>query len=378
MEMTHTVVCKLAPTFEQASEIDATLAAFAKACDFAANTARRIGSTNKVKVQHEAYKAIRATFGLSANLAIRAIARACAALKVPEKMHSTFAPTSIDYDQRIFRFREWDWTFSLTLLHSRQRLASALGNRQKGMIKGRKPTAAVLVKRRDGVYFLHVQLTDEAPEPITPKGVIGVDLGVKNLATTDDGETFSGDDVEKCRQKYQRVRQTCQQKGTKSAKRKLRKVRKKESRFRANENHIISKKIVAKAKGTGNAIACEDLAGIGIRTTAPKPQRSRLKGWAFHQLRCFLTYKALAAGIPVIPVDPAYTSRECSACGYTAKNNRRSRDHFECRHCGFACCADVNAARNIKIRAIVMWPIAGIVNAGPRTPVEIHLQASGL
>src|SRR5947209_20601531 len=106
METTRTVVCKLTPTPEQVSDIEATLKAFASACDFAAETARRIGSTNKVKVQEVAYREIRSTFGLSANLAIRAIARACAALKVPEKRHSAFAPTSIDYDQRVFSSHE--------------------------------------------------------------------------------------------------------------------------------------------------------------------------------------------------------------------------------------------------------------------------------
>src|SRR4051812_40800153 len=101
MDTTRTVVCKLATTPEQRAEIDATLAAFAAACDFAAEAARRIGSTSKVKVQREAYKEIRERFCLSANLAIRAIARACAALKIPAKVHSTFAPRSIDYDARI-------------------------------------------------------------------------------------------------------------------------------------------------------------------------------------------------------------------------------------------------------------------------------------
>ena len=127
--------------------------------------ARSIGSTNKVKVQAVAYKEIRAKFGLSANLAIRAIARACAALKVPAKMHSKFDPTSIDYDQRIFSFHEWNWTFGLTLLSGRVKLATVLGDRQQSMLKGRKPTSAVLVKRRDGGYYLHVQLTERGSPP---------------------------------------------------------------------------------------------------------------------------------------------------------------------------------------------------------------------
>jgi putative transposase len=70
--------------------------------------------------------------------------------KVKAKAYSTFQPTSIDYDQRIFSFREWDWTFSLTLLYSRARLETALGDYQKGRLKGQTPTSATLVKRRDG------------------------------------------------------------------------------------------------------------------------------------------------------------------------------------------------------------------------------------
>ena len=119
--------------------------------------ARREHTTNKVKLQHVCYTDVRVRFGLSANLAIRAIARVCAALKVKSKAHSTFEPTSIDYDQRIFSFREWDWTFSLTLLHNRARFDATLGDYQKGRLKGHTPTSATLVKRRDGTFFLHVQ-----------------------------------------------------------------------------------------------------------------------------------------------------------------------------------------------------------------------------
>jgi putative transposase len=382
METVRTVVCKLAPTPEQVVEIDATLRAFASACDFASDVARSIGSTNKVKVQAAGYKDIRAKFGLSANLAIRAIARACAALKVPAKMHSRFDPTSIDYDQRIFSFHEWNWTFGLTLLPGRVKIATQLGDRQRSMLRGRKPTSAVLVRRRDGGYCLHVQLTDEAPEPIEVKGVVGVDLGVVNLAVTDDGETFKGDGVEKVRRKYQRIRKTCQRTGSKQAKRKLQKSRKKESRFRANENHIISKRIVAKAKGTASTIALEDLEGIGRRTTARKPDRSRMKGWAFFQLRQFVTYKATLAGIPVVLVDAHYTSQMCSECGYTARANRKTRDDFECWHCGFKLPADWNGARNIRDRGEVMLPHIGVDDSGLETRTRrltsLFRQAAGL
>jgi putative transposase len=377
METTRTVVCKLVPTPEQVQDIDATLKAFADACNFAAAVARNRGTTNKVKVQRAGYRAIREQFGLSANLAIRAIARACAALKVHAKMHSTFEPTSIDYDARIFAFHEWNWTFGLTLLGGRQKIATHLGDRQKSLLKGRKPTAAVLVKRRDGNYYLHVQLTDEAPEPIETTGVLGVDLGIVNLAADSDGETFSGAGVERVRQRYHGRRKALQKVGTKSAKRRLRKVRMKESRYRRDTNHVISKRLVGKAKGTARTIALEDLQGIGQRTTAHRVDRSRLKGWAFRQLRGFIEYKAQDVGVPVVLVDPRNTSKTCSACGHCARGNRKTRDQFECLHCAFSACADVNAAKNIRNWAQVMAPTVGVDDAG-FGPGRDYLQAAGL
>src|SRR5262249_40207537 len=126
------------------------LEAFAAAYNRIAAVCRAIHSTEKNTVQRACYSEIRQTFGLSSNLTIRAIARACAALKVQEKAHSTFEPTSVDYDARIFRFSQRDGTFSLTLLESRQRIATLLGECQRPSLTGTHPTAAQLVKRRDG------------------------------------------------------------------------------------------------------------------------------------------------------------------------------------------------------------------------------------
>jgi len=382
MEVVRTVACKLDPTPEQRAEIDATLGAFADACNFIAEAARALHTSDKVQLQRAIYREVRERFGLSANLTIRAIARVCAAVKAPAKAHATFAPTSIDYDARIFSFRECDWTVSLTLLHTRQRIDTQLGEYQKGRLTGRTPTSATLVKRRDGSFFLHIQLVDEAPEPIRAQDVIGVDLGVVNLATDSTGETFRGDDVERVRQRYHRRRRALNRVGTKNARRRLRKIRQRESKFRADENHRIANRIVGKAKGTSCAIGLEDLSGIARRTTAAKPQRSRLKGWAFLQLRTFIGYKATLAGVPVILVDPKGTSRTCSECGYNHQANRKTRDEFCCRCCGFTADADVNAALNIRAKALRDWacvgtPMAGVVDAGPRNPVEAACKLRG-
>jgi putative transposase len=346
METTRTVVCKLAPTSEQVSAIDATLKAFAAGCDLAAATARTLGSTNKVKVQHACYREIRKRFGLSSNLAIRAIARACAALKVPARMHSTFEPTSIDYDARIFSFVEWNWTVGLTLLSGRAKIAAVLGERQKGLLKDRKPTSAVLVKRRDGGYYLHVQLTGTAPEPIETEGTLGVDLGRRRVAVDSDGIVHEATETKRVRDHYPKVRRSAQAKGTKGANRFLKRLSGRERRHQRAINHNISRRIVDKAKTTGRAIALEDLTGIRERTKVRKAERYRQHSWSFFQLRQYIAYKAIDAGVPVVFVDPAYTSKTCHICGELGHRNALL---FFCTTCGDFD-ADINAALNISAR----------------------------
>jgi IS605 OrfB family transposase len=383
METIRTICCKLNPTPEQVVEIDATLQAFAAACNRVADVCRSLNTTNKVKVQKECYAAVRTKFGLSANLTIRAIARVCAALKVPQRRASTFALTSIDYDQRIFSFREQDWTFSLTLLPSRQRLKALLGEFQRKALTGQRPTSATLVKRGN-TFHLHVQVKERAPASTVPSDVLGVDLGVVNLAVDSTGEVFSGEGVDEIRQRYSRRRRSLNRCGTKSARRRLRKIRRKESQYRADVNHRISKRIVAKAKDTSSAVAVEELTGIGTRTTAPRSQRTRLKGWAFFQLRSFIAYKAQRAGVIVVAVDPRNTSRTCSRCGHCEKANRKSRDLFCCRSCGHEAPADLNAARNIRTIGLMSCSLtasrdanAGVVDAGSGNSVEAACKPLG-
>jgi len=307
MDTIRTLACKLAPTAEQRAELDATLTAFAAACNFIAEVAWRIHSSNKVKVQYAAYTDVRERFGLSANLAIRAIARVCAALKVKAKAHSTFEPTSIDYDQRIFSFREWDWTVSLTLLHSRQRLATALGDYQKGRL-------------------------------------MGVDLGRRRVAVDSDAHPYEATEVNRLRAHYPKVRRSLQRKGTKEAKRLLKRLSGREKRHMRAINHTISKHLIEAAQTTQRQIALEDLTGIRQRTKVRKPQRYCHHSWSFYQLRQYVAYKAQAAGVPVVLVDPAYTSKTCHLCGH---RGHRSGLQFACTRCNVVMDADWNAAMNI-------------------------------
>jgi IS605 OrfB family transposase len=131
--------------------------------------------------------------------------------------------------------------------------------------------------------------------------------------------------------------------------------RRKEARWAKDINHKIAKHVVAEAERTGRGIALEDLTGIRERVRLRKPQRAIHASWSFAQLGAFIAYKARKAGVPVVHVDPAYTSRTCAECGHIDKANRVSQAWFACRSCGFVDHADRNGSRNIRARAWGLW-----------------------
>ncbi len=250
-------------------------------------------------------------------------------------------------------------TVSLLTLSGRVLIPFLVGGYQQARMDAIKGQADLLY--RNGTFYLAVTLDTPEPIPDTPDGILGIDLGIINLATDSEGETFSGEAIEKNRKRHHALRQRLQKCGTKSAKRHLKKLSGKEARFRKNTNHVISKRIVQKAKANGQGIAIEELRHIRSRTEARlrHSQRSRHSSWSFWQLRFFLQYKAALAGVPLHTVDPRNTSRTCHVCGHCAKENRKSQASFVCVQCSFACNADINAAINIS-RASVMVPMVSL------------------
>jgi putative transposase len=361
-----TLQTQLLPDQEQAEKLSATMAAFNTAADWLAGEAFKLQTANKVKLQHLYYKELRKRFNLSAQMAIRCIAQVCEAFSRDRSKRARFRKyASIPYDQRLMSFKGVD-KVSLLTLEGRIILPVIIGAYQQERF-GLKHGQCDIVRRKDGKWFLLVTVTLPDGVPIPTTDFIGVDLGLTNLATDSDAERFSGEDVEQVRQKYSDRRTRLQkaaakrkQRGyrPKSIRRKLKSTSQKESRFRKDTNHRISKKLVAKAKDTGRGIAVEDLKGIRDRARFRKKQRAKMSGWSFAQLRTHIEYKAQLAGVVVVPVDPRNTSRTCSGCGHCEKANRPSQDKFLCRLCGFEAHADINAALNIRARATVIWPKA--------------------
>jgi putative transposase len=364
-----TVSCKLQVTPEQSAKIDGTLQAFAAACEYVNQTVPP-ALTNELAMQSLVYHDVRARFGLSAQLVIHAIRRVSGNRKTAKKDGKPvrkFVPTSATYDVRTFSFREKDWTVSLTTMDGRERFPLAIGNYQVGLLKGQKPKTAALCKRKDGTYYLNIQLESTPPEPTESSKVLGCDLGRTDIVVTSEGDKFSGKEITKVRNHYTKLRANIQQKatrGTRSTRRRCRALLKrlsgKERRFQELVNHTISHRLVTKASNQNQAIALEDLTGIRERTnqlTRTKKERRLSNSWAFYQLRQFLTYKAIKYGIKLVFVDPRYTSQTCHCCNHihpVRGESYRSGKKFACGHCGWVGDADYNGSKNIAVLGVLV------------------------
>lgn len=356
--MLVTELLKLAPSAEQAEALLSTMRACNAASNRVAEVAFDLRTANKIRLQGEIYVELRERFGLSAQMAVRAIAKTCEAYKRDKSIRPTFRPLgAVQYDQRILSWKGRDRVSILTLAGRIEIPALYQG-------RWRAAPGAAIRGQADLIYRdakFYIAVTIDIPDPgdlAEPVDWLGVDLGVANIATDSDGVAHSGAALRAVRRRHRRLRQRLQAKGTKSAKRLLKRRRRRESRLARDVNHCISKILVGKAKDTGRGIALEDLRGIRDRITVRRQQRADLHSWAFRQLRGFIEYKACMAGVPVRAVDPRDTSRGCSACGHIDKRNRPTRDAFRCLSCGHAAPADVNAALNIGRRAAVMRPNA--------------------
>ncbi len=361
-EQVLTVSCKMEVSSEAAPKIDATLQAFADCCNWINQTVDP-KTTGRLAIHKEVYHLARQLFGLPANLVCQAINRVASNRKTAKQKGypvKKFKATSASYDAGLFTFNEKDWTVKLTLFGGRGRhpFKLLIGNYQKHLLASQIPTSATLVKRQNGDYYIQIQVKPPAPDATPSKEYLGVDLGRRDIAYTSVGDSWDGENINRVRDHYIKLRQSLQKKageGTRSTRRRARRLLKrlsgKERKFQAWVNHNISKQIVTKAKHLDTGIALEDLTGIRERTNEQprtKTERRRSNSWAFYQMRTFIYYKALAAGIKVILVPPQYTSQTCHKCLHIGSRNGKS---FKCINsgCNWHGNADFNGANVISL-----------------------------
>ena len=355
---------QLRPTPDQAAALEKTMGRFQQACNWVAQQAFERKLANRYALHKLYYYDVRQQFDLPAQMACLTFAQVAAAYQRDKRKKVSFRPwASMPYDARLLHYRGLD-RVSLSTLAGRLVVPMVMGAYQAERF-GHVKRYAELVRRRDGKWFLMATVEFDDVPPVEPNDFLGVDLGVANLATDSDGVCHSGEDVERVRVKCQTLKQQLQSaadkaknhRARKRMRKKLHRRARKEANFRRNTNHVLSKRLVEKAKGTIRGIALEDLKGLRDRLRFRKPQRSRMAGWGFNQLRQFIAYKAQQAGVKLLLVDPKHTSQMCAQCGHVERANRSCQARFCCKQCRHNAHADYNAARNIRARAIVNEPI---------------------
>ncbi|HEY3512279.1 transposase [Kribbella sp. NPDC051137] len=262
------------------------------------------------------------------------------------------------FDDRCLSWQYDSKTISIWTIAGRMKdLRFACADHQLESLRDYRRGESDLIER-DGVFYLLAVCEVPESEQYRPEAFLGVDFGIANIATTSAGYRAAGHQLNRYRKRQIELRRKLQAKNTKSARRRLKSRRRKERRHAANVNHIIAKRIVTEAERTSHGIALENLGGIRQRVRLRKPQRVTIHSWAFRQLAQFIEYKARRAGVPLVYVDPAYTSQECAECHHIDPKNRVDQARFICRSCGVVAHADRNASRNLAARGEVAW-IAG-------------------
>jgi len=343
--MKLTLQIKLLPTNEQAKSLISTLQECNMACDEISKIAWENKTFNQFKLHHLTYRKIKDTSRLTAQALVRCISKVADAYKLDKKKQRIFKSLgAITYDARILSYKQSE--FSIWSVDGRLKIPFICHNpKYLPYIKGE---ADLVYKNNKFYLFQTVEVLEEDIKDV--EDFIGCDFGLTNICTLSTGEIMSGKPLENYRIKRQKIRSSLQCKGTKNSKRVLKRLSGKEKRTASIVNHTIAKHIVKLAVDSNKGIALEDLKGIRKNADNKGKQfRSRVGRWNFADLRVKIEYKAKMAGIPVLIIEPRYTSQMCSGCLHLGSRNGES---FKCSNCGHSEHADLNAARNIRMLGV--------------------------
>ncbi len=382
--MDRTVRLLLMPTPEQETALAQTARQFTAAFNLVCLYGWQAGEKNGVRLHHATYRASKeAAAGLVSDLHIQARVKATEALKSAldrrTKGRRVSRPRSRScpphYNLHTYRL---DWATGLVNLATttgRQRMpfrVPAYATRYAGY-----PVATADLVETRGRWYLHVVVSVPAPDVEATNVVVGVDMGVTRAAVSSDNRFHGARRWRELEARDFRLRRALQKKGTKSAKRRLKKLSGKTARRRRDHDHVVSRRLVDGVPD-GATIAVENLTNIRSRVKARKANggQRRLHSWSFASLRAMIAYKAQERGIRVEGVDPRHTSQTCHRCSFQSRYNRRSQREFWCRSCGYRTNADRNAALNIaaKLRASRGMSAAG---GPPSTGLSSRLPGQG-
>lgn len=207
------------------------------------------------------------------------------------------------------------------------------------------------ISEQAGRWFISLQVEQEIPDP-EPRAdkVIGVDLGIKALATCSDGKVFENPRIlTNAERRLRRAQRQMSRRKLRSAnwhkaKRKVARLHYRVGCIRCHVQHEITSYLTVKAKPS--VIVIEDLHVKGMLKN--RHLAKAVSDASFGELRRQLEYKAKWHGIQVVTADMWYpSSKRCSACGSIKPLLKLSEREYVCEVCGAVMDRDMNAAMNL-------------------------------
>ncbi|UXM85062.1 RNA-guided endonuclease InsQ/TnpB family protein [Methanococcus aeolicus] len=250
---------------------------------------------------------------------------------------------TIEYNQSGFKV---DYTTKRLKLSKIGEIPITLHRKIKGVIKG-----IIIKKEPTGKWFAFFQVEEEPkPLPKTNK-VIGIDLGINGYAIDSEGNKFENPKfIDKTFDKIKKVQKNLSRKvrgsnNYKKTKLKLINVYDKLNNQKNDFLHKLSRYYI----NNYDKIVLEDLK-IKSMIENKKGQKTlnrHILDGSWRKFINLLLYKAEGAGREVILINPAYTSKKCSNCGFVVSSLKLSDRLFFCPNCGWNIDRDYNASLNI-------------------------------
>jgi len=248
---------KLLPSPEQFDALKLTLETANNASNHVSSVAWDRRVFGQFALHKICYHEIRAKFGMGADATVRVFAKVNDAYNLDRKSKRFFKPLgAFPFNERLVSYKTEKRFVSIWTMAGRQKMPFICGERQSKLLEGLRGECDLVF--RDRQFYLFQCCDVDEPPPGEVSDFMGIDLGVANVAVDSDGKFYQGNTVKSVRHRHRRIRAKLQSKGTKSAKRRLKKLSGKEARFAKDTNHVISKQIVQTAQGTGRGIALED------------------------------------------------------------------------------------------------------------------------
>ena len=270
MEVYRRVFCSIKVNEEDLAKLYSTVKAFENACNYASEVAFRKRIHEPKVLHNRIYRELRVIFKLPAALAVRAIQKVASFYRESSYKLHIFKERSLSLDRKLFCLkRTGKLVASIATASGRIKAELEVGDYQRSLLRNPVTGARLILKR--GVPFIQLHVVCEVL-PREMDDPVGVDLGTRKLLVASNGFKIDGRPVNAKRQHFRALKNSLKEKGTSSAKRRLKRLIKREKQWFRTTLHQSSKALVD-SLDKGNYLVLERLCGTKVRTCSKRNQR---------------------------------------------------------------------------------------------------------